>query len=181
MGKIAKQLAAVFFLNIWKVTGYKVKKITRFDEQHIINTIAIFSTTALGDFILNTPAMGAIKARWPHAKLLLVINQRNEALVAGSGLFDEIIFWNGKVNSVIRVAATLRRHKVDATFILHALHPMTSWLPQWHSRPISSKMFTSMIITAERILHWLAFCPHTMTIVSKVASTLLSRKPVCLI
>lgn len=123
MSKVAKQLAAGVFLSLWRVTGYKVKKITRFDEKDDLKTIAIFSTTALGDFIFNTPAIGAIKARWPRAKLLLVMSQRNEALVSGSELFDEIIFWSGRVNSVIKLASVLRQHKVDATFILHSRTP----------------------------------------------------------
>lgn len=123
MSKIAKQVAAGVFLTILKATGYSVKKIARFSAQERLNTIAVFSTTALGDFLLNTPAIGAIKARWPDAKLLLVINQRNKDLATGSPLFDEILYWNGKVNGMLPLAKTLRRYGVDATFILHSHTP----------------------------------------------------------
>lgn len=123
MSKVAKQVAAGVFLTIWKATGYSVKKITRFSPEDKLKTIAIFSTTALGDFILNTPAIAALKARWPDAKLLLVMNQRNEALAAGSNLFTDIFYWNGKANDVLKLAGFLRKHRVDATFILHSRTP----------------------------------------------------------
>jgi ADP-heptose:LPS heptosyltransferase len=123
MSKIAKQLGAGLFLSLLKVTGYSVKKISRFPEQEKLHTIAIFSTTALGDFLINTPAIMAIKARWPEAKLLLVMNKRNKLLAEGSPLFDEIIYWNGKANDVLPLAKTLRERRVEATFILHSRAP----------------------------------------------------------
>lgn len=123
MSKVAKQVAAGVLLTLWKLTGYNVKKIARFCPEDNLKTIAIFSTTALGDFILNTPAIGAIKARWPDAKLLLVINHRNAVLAAGSDLFSDIFFWNGKANGTLKLADFLRQHKVEATFILHSRTP----------------------------------------------------------
>lgn len=124
MSKIAKQIAAGLFLTLLKVTtGYRVKKISRFSEQDKLKTIAIFSTTALGDFLLNMPAIAALKARWPEAKIVLVINKRNQLLAEGGTLFDEILYWNGKVNGVLMLAKTLRQHSVDATFILHSRAP----------------------------------------------------------
>lgn len=123
MSKIAKQLAARVFLTLWKMTGYRVKKITRFSTKDDLKTIAIFSTTALGDFILNTPAMAAIRTRWPDAKLLLVMNQRNQELVTGSDLFHDVFYWNGKANGMGQLSRYLRKHNVDATFILHSRTP----------------------------------------------------------
>jgi ADP-heptose:LPS heptosyltransferase len=123
MSKIAKHIAAGVFLTLWKATGYSVKKISRFSEQDDLKTIAIFSTTALGDFLLNTPAINAIKTRWPSARLLLVVNARNKGLAAGSPLFDEIYYWNGKANGVLTLSKTLRKQRVDATFILHSRVP----------------------------------------------------------
>lgn len=123
MNKVAKQLAAKAFLTLWKITGYSVKKIARFSKEDDLKTIAIFSTTALGDFIINTPAIRAIKARWPDAKLLLVMNRRNEALVSGSHLFSDVFYWNGKANHLFKMARFLRHHKVDGTFILHSRAP----------------------------------------------------------
>ncbi|EKK4081074.1 glycosyltransferase family 9 protein [Cronobacter dublinensis] len=123
MSKIAKHIAAGVFLTLWKATGYRVKKITRFSGSDDLKTIAIFSTTALGDFLINTPAINAIKTRWPEARLLLVVNERNKGLAVGSPLFDEIYYWNGKANGVLKLSKTLRKRRVDATFILHSRVP----------------------------------------------------------
>ncbi|MBB1202253.1 glycosyltransferase family 9 protein [Enterobacteriaceae bacterium 89] len=123
MSKVAKQIATAIFLTLRKYTGFRVRKIKKFTEQDELKTIAIFSTTALGDFILNTPAIRAIKNRWPTARLVLVMNKRNYGLIEGSPYFDEIVFWNGKVNGVTRLASTLRQQHIDATFILHSRPP----------------------------------------------------------
>lgn len=123
MSKIIKQQCARVFLSLLLVTGYRVKKISRISAQQQFQTIAVFSTTALGDFLFNTPAIAALKARWPTAKLLLVINKHNSLLVKGSPFFDEIIYWNGKANGILTLAKRLFKHRIDATFILHSHTP----------------------------------------------------------
>lgn len=123
MSKIVKQAIAATFLAFWTLTGYRVKKIGQFSPEENIGTIAIFSTTALGDFLLNTPAINAIKTRWPNARLILVIHPRNKDLAVGSPLFSKILYWNGKANGVIALARQLRDLHVEATFILHSRAP----------------------------------------------------------
>lgn len=127
MSKIAKQIAAGLFLTLLKVTtGYRVKKIRCFSEQDKLKTIAIFSTTALGDFLLNMPAIAALKARWPEAKIVLVINKRNQLLVEGGTLFDEILYWNGKVNGVLMLLLFFTRARLTILWWRHLLAPDTS-------------------------------------------------------
>lgn len=123
MSKLLKQRLAALFMDVYKLSGFRVKKITRPLEAGEIRTIAIYSTTALGDLLLNTPAIVAIKKHFPAAKIILVVNKRNAQLVEHSGLFDEVLFWNGKVNGVSRLVKALRREKPDATFILHSHTP----------------------------------------------------------
>ncbi|MGA4364480.1 glycosyltransferase family 9 protein [Pantoea ananatis] len=123
MSKIAKQKAARLFLSLWKLTGYRVKKIARFSEQHNLKSIAIISNTALGDFMFNTPAIGAIKNRWPDAKIVMVIQPRNLALVEKSPLIDNILYWDGKVGGMMKLVKALRKEQVEATFILHSRAP----------------------------------------------------------
>ncbi len=123
MSKIAKQFAAKLFLSIWKVTGYRVKKIVRFSEKDVIESIAIISNTALGDFLFNTPSIRAIKERWPNAKITLVILKRNHPLVAESDIFDEVLYWGGKISGMLSLIKSLRKNQIDATFILHSRTP----------------------------------------------------------
>ena len=123
MKKLFKYLLAAGFLEAWKLTGFRVKKVATRNDFGAPKKIAVFSTTALGDFLLNTPAIKAIKACWPEAKVVLVINQRNRQLVGNSDLFTEVLFWNGKVNGMMPLARALKKHHIDATFILHSRSP----------------------------------------------------------
>ncbi|KKW50439.1 ADP-heptose--lipooligosaccharide heptosyltransferase II [Pantoea ananatis] len=123
MSKIAKQIAAKLFLSAWKVTGYRVKKIARFSEKDELKSIAIISNTALGDFLFNTPSIRAIKERWPDAKITLVILKRNYPLVAESDIFDDVLYWGGKVSGMLTLIRALRKKEIDATFILHSRTP----------------------------------------------------------
>lgn len=82
--------------------------------------IAIYSTTALGDLLFNTPAIKAIKKRYPQAKIVFVTSQKNSALVKGSPWFDEVEVWDNKVKNMHRLLKKLWAFKPEITFILHA-------------------------------------------------------------
>lgn len=123
MSKLLKQRLAGFFLSAYKLSGFQVKKIVQPEDISNLKTIAIFSTTALGDFMFNTPAIVAIKKRYPTAKIVMVVHKRNALLVEGSNMFDDILYWDGKANGVFSLAKKLRDQKVDATFILHSRSP----------------------------------------------------------
>lgn len=82
--------------------------------------IVIFSTTALGDFLFNTPAIKAIKRRYPLAKIMLVSSEKNRDLVEDSKWFDEVAIWD---NKIIRAPALIRkiyRFKPELTVLLHS-------------------------------------------------------------
>lgn len=82
--------------------------------------IAIYSTTALGDLLFNTPAIKAIRKRYPQAKILFVTSEKNSALVMDSPWFDQVEVWDNKVKNLHRLLQKLRAFKPEITFILHA-------------------------------------------------------------
>lgn len=82
--------------------------------------IAIYSTTALGDLLFNTPAIKAIKKRYPQAKILFVTSQKNSALVQGSPWFDQVEIWDNKIKNMHKLLKKLWAFKPEITFILHA-------------------------------------------------------------
>lgn len=110
-------------MDVYKLSGFRVRKVNQPSDIGEPRKIAIYSTTALGDFLLNTPAIMAIRRRFPSASITLVVNARNVQLVQGSDVFDDIVFWNGKLNGVLSLAKTLRAKALDATFILHSRAP----------------------------------------------------------
>lgn len=121
--KIIKMFLAGIFIDLMKIiSGYKIRKITSCIDKDI-KVVAIFSTTALGDFLLNTPSVIAIRQHFNRARIILIIEKSNLPLAEGSTLFDEIILWNGKVNGVISLAMKLKKARAQAAFILHSRSP----------------------------------------------------------
>lgn len=82
--------------------------------------IVIFSTTALGDLLFNTPAIRAIRNRYPAAKIMLVSSFKNRDLVQGSTWFDEVVIWDNKVVRAPNLILKLRRFRPQITFLLHS-------------------------------------------------------------
>lgn len=86
-------------------------------------TVVVFSTTALGDFLMNTPAIYSLKLRFPDASFTLVSSEKNMPLVRKYGWFDNIILWDNKVMRILPLIKQLRRINPDLCVILHAHYP----------------------------------------------------------
>ncbi|MXP67007.1 glycosyltransferase family 9 protein [Pantoea sp. Nvir] len=82
--------------------------------------IAIYSTTALGDLLFNTPAIKAIKKRFPQGKVFFVTSQKNITLVKGSTWFYQVEVWDNKIKNIHKILKKLWVFKPEITFILHA-------------------------------------------------------------
>lgn len=89
-------------------------------SNHEFERIVIFSTTALGDLLFNTPAIKAIKRRYPAAKLMLVSSDKNRDLVEKSEWFDEVAIWDNKIVRAPNLIRKIRQFKPDITLLLHS-------------------------------------------------------------
>ncbi|AWH89977.1 glycosyltransferase family 9 protein [Limnobaculum parvum] len=123
MSKLLKQKLAGLFITAYRLTGFHVKKNLQPSDVCNLKNIAIFSTTALGDFLLNTPAIAAIRKKYPDANITIVVHRRNALLVEGSDMFSDVLYWDGKLNGVLKLAKDLRSHHLDAAFLLHSRSP----------------------------------------------------------
>ncbi|KKB04856.1 glycosyltransferase family 9 protein [Pantoea anthophila] len=86
-------------------------------------TVVIYSTTALGDFLMNTPAIWSLKKRFPASKFILVSSLKNKDLVSRYPWFDKIYIWDNKLANFLPLFFKLRRHKPELSVILHAHFP----------------------------------------------------------
>ena len=86
-------------------------------------TVVIYSTTALGDFLMNTPAIWSLKNRFPTSKFILVSSKKNKDLVSRYNWFDKIYIWDNKVANFLPLFFKLRRQEPDLSVILHAHFP----------------------------------------------------------
>jgi ADP-heptose:LPS heptosyltransferase len=120
MKKIWKIKAINKALSIHAKMSHIDKDKTPLNSNQEFSRIVIFSTTALGDLLFNTPAIKSIKRRFPNAKIMLVSSNKNRDLVQESEWFDEIVIWDNKIVNSHRVIGRMRKFKPEMTVLLHS-------------------------------------------------------------
>ncbi|VEI63828.1 ADP-heptose--LPS heptosyltransferase 2 [Serratia rubidaea] len=85
--------------------------------------IVIYSTTALGDFMFNTPAIRAVRERYPEAHITLVVHKKNQELVENGRYIDRVVYWDSKFKSMGPLLTSLREYPPDLALILHSHQP----------------------------------------------------------
>lgn len=86
-------------------------------------TIVIYSTTALGDYLMNTPAIWHLRNKFPTSKMILVTSKKNHDLVEKYDWYDQIYTWDNKVVRVLPLLFKLRKNRPELSIILHAGFP----------------------------------------------------------
>jgi len=123
MAKKWKTAVANAFLKGYTQFAGQLRPRDSFESRRIFTSIVIYSTTALGDLMFNTPAIRAIKNRYPHAFITLVSSHKNKGLVAKSAYFDDVVYWDEKVRDMSGVVKALRKNKPELAIILHSKPP----------------------------------------------------------
>jgi ADP-heptose:LPS heptosyltransferase len=123
MSKQWKITAANACLQVYARFGGSVKDKASFHPGLTFNRIVIFSTTALGDLMFNTPAIRAVRERYPTAHITLISSYKNKQLVAESRFFNDVIYWDHKAKDMLSVIHQLRKHKPELAIILHSKSP----------------------------------------------------------
>ncbi|EEG87056.1 hypothetical protein PROPEN_00725 [Proteus penneri ATCC 35198] len=111
------------FLNIYNPLFGKMKKTETFSSDIQFNSILIFSSTALGDFMFNTPAIRAIRAHYPNAHITLVSSEKNRLLVENYDQIDSVVYWDNKIRNLLPIALQAKKYKPELTIILHSYLP----------------------------------------------------------
>ena len=89
-----------------------------------ISRILAISCTALGDTLMSTPALRALRATYPKAHITLLVHPALQQLFAGLGEVDELISYNGKWGGFRRTARQLQGY--DLAVILHGNEPQAT-------------------------------------------------------
>lgn len=111
------------FLNIYNPLLGKMKKTDTFSSDIQFNSILIFSTTALGDFMFNTPAIRAIRSHYPDAHITLVSSEKNRLLVENYDQIDSVVYWDNKIRNLLPIALQAKKYKPELAVILHSHLP----------------------------------------------------------
>lgn len=89
-----------------------------------IRRILAISCTALGDTLLSTPGLRALRQTYPQAHIALLVHPSLQTLFAGQADVNELIPYDGKWRGFSRVARQL--HGYDLAAIFHGNEPQAT-------------------------------------------------------
>ena len=99
--------------------------------------ILVIRLDRIGDVVLSTPVLQALRQRFPHAFIAMMVRPPCQELVEGHPSLNEVIVYDktGTHRSLwatVRFAWRLRRYDFDTAIVLHPSH-RSHWIP-WLAR-----------------------------------------------
>ncbi|PKO84458.1 MAG: glycosyltransferase family 9 protein [Betaproteobacteria bacterium HGW-Betaproteobacteria-11] len=91
-----------------------------------VRRILLVSSTALGDTVLSTAAMVAMRRRFPVARIAALIHRDYLPLFRDADFLDEVIPYHGGWRHFIATLWRLRRFHPDLALILHGNEPQAT-------------------------------------------------------
>jgi hypothetical protein len=87
-----------------------------------IYKILIIRTDRIGDLVLSTPSLTALRKRFPKAHISLLVNFYTEDLVIGNPMTDEVIAYDSEISLFCKLSfiLDLRRRHFDLVLVLHS-------------------------------------------------------------
>jgi len=86
-----------------------------------VRSIVVFKQRNIGDVLLATPAIHALRCSWPSARVAVAVNSGTEAMVSGNPDIDRVIVFD----RVARDAGGARRWREEVRF----LREIRAWRP----------------------------------------------------
>ena len=112
------------FLRLYILFGSKPLKMEYNElKGHQLNSILVFSNTALGDTLLSTPAIKSLKDSFPNARITLFIHKNIYPLLEGVEYIDNFVIYHGGYKKFFATVMQLRHLKADAALMLHSNGP----------------------------------------------------------
>ncbi len=112
------------FLRIYILLNHRPIKIGYDDiKSTSLNSILVFSNTALGDTLLSTPAIRSIKSSFPNARVTLFIHKNVYPLLEGADYIDNFVIYYGGYKKFFATVMQLRHLKADMALLLHSNGP----------------------------------------------------------
>ncbi len=82
-----------------------------------LNSIAIFSTTGLGDALWSTPAIESLKRSYPEATITLITSYTGKEALLNHPSIDFVYVYS--LYSFFKLFLVLRRHRFDVSILFH--------------------------------------------------------------
>ncbi len=85
-----------------------------------IKKILIIRSDRFGEFILNTPAIKAVKNKFPAASIALMVSPVVKEIVEGWPIIDEILVYpKGRLQGILSLVSEFRKRKFDLAIALN--------------------------------------------------------------
>ena len=102
--------------------------------------ILVIRLDRIGDVVLSTPVVQALRQKFPHAFIAMMVRRACRDLVQGNPYLNEVILYDKEVEhrgiwSTIRFARSLRRYEFDAALVLHPSN-RSHWIPRLAGIPV---------------------------------------------
>ncbi|MBN2831228.1 MAG: lipopolysaccharide heptosyltransferase II [Candidatus Omnitrophica bacterium] len=86
--------------------------------------ILIIRTDRIGDVVLSTPVIKAVRQSYPHAFIAMMVSPYTKEIVYGNPSLDEVIVYDKDARhkswlATLKFAGNLKKQKFDAAVILH--------------------------------------------------------------
>ena len=96
-----------------------------FDPERV-RRILVVSSTAIGDTLFSTPAIRAVRERYPEATIVALFNAQTLDLFGNNPDVDGIVPYYGGYRRFFRTILALRRHRFDLALIFHGNEPQAT-------------------------------------------------------
>lgn len=150
----------------FRVIKFFDKRDTSFDKQNISN-ILIINTTAIGDTLLSTPAIRALKKKFPSAYVAALVSKPAKEILLENKYINELIDYQPRINLpyIIRLPSLLKRlrsKRFDLVIALHGNDPDTAPIAYltgalhrlgWEESRLSF-LFTMPVKTRDNVKHF---------------------------
>ncbi len=124
-----------------------------------VRSILLVSSTAIGDTLLSTPAIRAVRERYPRARIIAHFNRDNMELFKNNPRIDGIIPYYGGYRRFLRTVMELRRYRFDLVLILHGNEPQATPMAYLSGAPFIFKLpntsrFRFLLSNREPVVGW---------------------------
>jgi len=129
-----------------------------FDPDKVKN-IMVVSSTAIGDTLLATPAILAVRERYPDAKIIAHFNIKNMELFENNPHIDGIIPYYGGYKKFFKSIMEFRKHKFDLVLIFHGNEPQATPMAYLSGARVIVKLPNTsknrfLLSNKEQVLRW---------------------------
>ena len=113
------------FMKILKTCDRRNVDLKYFDSNKV-KSILVVSSTAIGDTLLSTPAIKAVRGCYPHAKIMAHFNKANMEMFENNPHIDGIIPYYGGYKKFFKTIREFRKYKFDIVLIFHGNEPQAT-------------------------------------------------------